>query len=969
MTTLCALLYTDVVESTKLAATLGEAAMSSLWRAHDRAARDLLVAWRGREIEKTDGLLLTFDSAADAAGYAIAYHRALAALDPPLKTRAGLHVAHVSLRANTAADMARGAIPVEVEGFAKPVVSRAMAAAMGGQTLMTADARLALGVTELNTQSHGHWRFKGLAEPIEVFEVGDSTSPFLPPPDSEKAYRVVRHGDFWQPLRQIANNLPAERDRFVGRQGPLHALMAKFDQGARLVSVVGVGGVGKTRLAIRFARTWLGEFPGGVWFCDLAQARTLDGIFFEVAQALEVPLGKTDPQVQLAHAIAGRGECLVVFDNFEQVARHADNTLGRWLDKAIQAKFLVTTREVLGIAGEDTLALGPLPTDEAASLFIRRAEAVKHEYRPTEGEKQLIEQLVAMLDGLPLAIELAAARVRVMSPRVLLGRMNDRFKLLWSAGRRRDRQATLRATFDWSWDLLSEFERSTLAQLSVFEGGFTLESAEAVVNLPTIADPLWMPDLLQGLVDKSFVRTVSDDRFELLESIREYSAEHLRTEGRYAGSGPIASTDAQIRHCRYFAGFDAPAAAARNGVEANNLVAACRHACELGDADSAVGALDGSWSALRLRGPFRVIVDLADRVQAMPTLEVRHRTTVDWVAGSANLVLGKAAAAQAHLNAGLEVARSARDRHNEARFLCALGEQREPGSDPNLAFPILAEALSIAAEVGDDELACRAKSAQGILCYELGHFAEARQHYEEALARARQIDDKRWQGGILGNLGILMFGEGQLDEAQALYAECLAIAQRTGDRRWEGNMRCNLGMLRFEKGSIEQARIDFEESLAMARAMGHARLECTVLCNLGIVLEASGESAAARDRYEAAVRLANELADRRTEGQFRGYLGSLLARTGNTDAGLVCLGLGEQLLLQASDSLSLGLLLCRKAEAEHRSGRGADAAHALRRVEAIASSANASPRSELGKALASLSEKLKGREVTDSRSQ
>ena len=209
MSTLRALLLTDVVDSTKLTETLGDAAMAGLWIAHDRAARDLLPAWRGREIDKTDGMLLLFESAADALGYVLAYHRALAALGLPFKARAGLHVGPVTLRMNTPDDIARGAKPVEVDGLALPVAARVMSVALGGQTLLSADARLALGVTPQRAQSHGHWRLQGVADPVELFEVGDADAPFVAPPDAAKAYRVVRQGELWVPLREVKHSLPA----------------------------------------------------------------------------------------------------------------------------------------------------------------------------------------------------------------------------------------------------------------------------------------------------------------------------------------------------------------------------------------------------------------------------------------------------------------------------------------------------------------------------------------------------------------------------------------------------------------------------------------------------------------------------------------------------------------------------------------------------------------------------------------
>ena len=278
-----------------------------------------------------------------------------------MTARAGLHVGLVTLRENSPSDVAMGAKPLEVEGVAKATAARVMSIAMGGQILLSQDASQSLNQGGFRLQSHGHWRLKGLDEPIELFEVGDDRARFSPPPDGDKAYRVIWRDDVWSPVREIRHSLPAEHDAFVGRAEALDVLSRRIESGVRLVSVLGLGGTGKTRLVTRYGRSWLGEFPGGVWFCDLAPARSLDGVVSAVAQGLDVPLGRDDAVVQLGNAIAGRGRCLVILDNFEQVARHARSTLGRWLDRAEQASFLVTTREVLGLPGEDVLALPPLP--------------------------------------------------------------------------------------------------------------------------------------------------------------------------------------------------------------------------------------------------------------------------------------------------------------------------------------------------------------------------------------------------------------------------------------------------------------------------------------------------------------------------------------------------------------------------------------------------------------------------------
>src|SRR4029079_10616690 len=162
---------------------------------------------------------------------------------------------------------------------------------------------------------------------------------------------------------------------FLGRTDALQTLATLLDGSTRLVTVLGIGGIGKTRMVVRYAQAWLGDYLGGAWFCDLSTARGLDGIVYAVAQALDVPLGKSDPVLQIASAIAARGPCLVVLDTFEQVARHAEATLGVWLEHAPEARFVVTSREVLGIAGEDTQVLAPMTEQEAADLFLGRMAA------------------------------------------------------------------------------------------------------------------------------------------------------------------------------------------------------------------------------------------------------------------------------------------------------------------------------------------------------------------------------------------------------------------------------------------------------------------------------------------------------------------------------------------------------------------------------------------------------------------
>ncbi len=952
MAVLRALLVIDVVDSTRLTEQLDEGAAASLWSAHDRLARDLVARWRGREIDKTDGILALFEGVADAVGYALDYHAAVRALG--IEARAGIHFGPVSLRANLPDDIARGAKPVEVDGIALPVVARIMSIASRAQTLLSEDARRALGDVPQRIQSHGHWRLQGIAEPIELFEIGCGDAPFEAPADVAKAHRVVRQGDTWQPLRDLRHSLPAERDGFVGRRGSLDVLSGKLEAGSRLISVLGIGGVGKTRLVTRLAWTRRADYPAGVWFCDLSQARGIDGIVFAVAQGLDVPLGPSDPVVQIGQAIAGRGKCLVILDNFEQVARFAEQTLGRWLERAPAAQFVVTTREVLGIVGEEIFALAPLEQGEAVELFLERAEAARHGYAPDRDDLAAIEKLAQVLDGLPLAIELAAARVRMLSPRTLLARMNDRFDVLLSHAGRRDRQATLRAAFDWSWELLGDTEKRTLAQLSVFHGGFTLDCAGAVVESGSPAPTPALLDTVQSLLDKSFVRRVSDERFDLLESVREYAAQHLRAEGRFEGSGPACERLAHARHWRHFAALDERSAVAHRGAELGNLVVGCRRAAQAGDGASAVGCLVAAWAALRLAGPYRAAVDLAAAVGQTNSLDDRGKAWVHWVAGDALDLLGQVEEARSQVEQGLRLARQADDPLATARLLVVRGGRQGLDGDLDGAVASLTQAQRLGDACADEAVQSSALIVLGRVMEYQSRFAQSRTFYEKALALARAREDRRAQGGILGNLGGIHHALGEVAQARDHYERALALLGEVGDRRWEGNGRCNLGLLYQEQGRNAEARAQFDLALATARELGHVRLANVVLCNLGILLSAEGRLAEAARHLDEAVNGAIASGDRRAEGQFRGYLALVLAKQGRMQQARDMSDRGEGLLVASADALSHGLLLCDRAEIELLGSQPAAAQEALRRATLIADAIACGPESELRRRLAAV---------------
>lgn len=932
------LLFTDVEGSTQLTERLGDLVASELWTRHDRIARHLMRVWGGLEIDKSDGFLILFERVEHAVRFAMALHQSLGELTPPLRSRAGIHCGDMVARQNSSEDVTLGAKRVELDGVAKAVASRIMCIAGGGQTLLSARARAALGEGDWKLHSHGHWRLKGMAEPIELFEVGDGSAPFIPPGYSEKAFRVVDARGGWMALTDLPHNIPAERDNFVGRVDALAALALLFNGQRRLVTTLGIGGIGKTRLAIRYALSWLGDYSGGAWFCDLSPASTLDGIVLAVAQGLDVPLGKADPVQQLGAAIAGRGSCLVILDNFEQVARHAEATVGQWLERAPQARFLVTSREVLGIPGEEAFVLAPLPAEAAIQLFETRAKAAHNTFASEATGTASIAKLVELLDRLPLAIELAAARVRVMSPRVMLDRMDQRFKLLASSGGRRERQATLRATLDWSWDLLSKAEQSALAQLSVFEGGFALEGAEAVVELPSTGEAggtLWLPDVVQALVQKSLLRKGGDQRFEMLRSVQDYAAERL-TEGHAAkGSGPHERAHASRRHWTYFASLDEAAATADRCAERENLIAACRRAAAADDVVNAVGALAVAATALQRTGPFRAVLELVSLVEGTTALEVQHRAIVDRVAGLALSVLGEADRASARFESGLARAAVVGDLATIIRIRCLTASFATSRSAHEEANRHLEEAMTLAISCEDPRLRFRVWSAMGALCQSGGKLSEAIRSYESAIKIAKVLGDKHWQGGMYGNLGFIAQTQGRLADARSYLEAALECASEMGDRQWEGNARCNLGFLLYQLGDANAAAPELERALKLARSIGYRRLEGTVLCNLGIASEARSDPAGAIAWYRESIVVSSELGDRPLEAQFRGYLGLQLAKLGLTEEAEHQFDKAAEMAAAGAETVTLAMLHCQRAIAAAAQGDQINRRQWLARAEQL----------------------------------
>jgi predicted ATPase/class 3 adenylate cyclase/Tfp pilus assembly protein PilF len=973
-----ALLLTDVVDSTRLSAALGDEAAAALWADHDRVARQLLRSWRGREIDRSDGFLLLFDKAADAAGFAAAYHRALAELPVPLVARAGLHVGPVILRENGPADVALGAKPLEVEGLAKPMVARLAALSAGGRTLLTGAAAALLGPNTPDGQvlhRHGHYRFKGIDEPVEVAELAAPTAACDPPPDVEKAYRVARVGDLWRPVRKVRHNLAPERDAFIGRAAELGQLAGRLDAGQRLVTVLGPGGTGKTRLVRRYALAWLGEWPGGVYFCDLSEARSLDGIHVAVALALGIPLGKGDTGAQLGHAIAARGRCLVILDNFEQVQPHAEVTVGRWLDRAPQARFVVTSRERLRVPGEEVAALEPMElAGEAIQLFEARARLQQPGFAVDPSNRAVVAEIVRLVDGLPLAVELAAARVRVLSLAQIVSRMHDRFALLAGARGAAARQATLRAAIDWSFDLLAPWEQAALAQCSVFDGGFTLEAAEAVVALGAWAEAPPVLDVVAALVDKSLLRTwlpesanrldIDEPFFGMYLSIHEYAA------GKLLALGEAASADVERRHGAYFARFGSEEALDRllthGGIarrqtlarELDNLVAACRRAIARRQSDLAAASFLAAWSVLEAQGTNGMAAELGRQVAELDGIDARRRVEVQLAVAAALRARGEIGSSDSLLAQALALARKSHERSAEAMARRELAVACHRQGRTVEAQHHFEAARSLYEALGNRARLAGVIANLANLQMEHGQMELARGSYQAALALHREVGNRAAEGISLGNLAALRYELGDIDAAHADYDAALRIHREAGSLVQEAITLFNLGILFSQRGDYREAAAHYGAALDIYRETGTRRGEGVALGQIGELHQMLGEFDQAEACYQEALRIHREVGNRRFEGGVLTSLGELLLRQGRVEASLRALEAGERLLRKVDDPLSVAKLLCVRGRAVLAHGDASVASDLLAQAQASSDRLGAGPASELGRLIAGLREAL-----------
>jgi predicted ATPase/class 3 adenylate cyclase len=713
------LLFTDIEGSTRLLQDVGAEQYAAALETHRVALRGAFAAHGGVEVDtQGDAFFYSFADPAAAVAAADQAQRDLA--DGPVRVRIGMHTGrpHVSAGGYVGEDVHLGA--------------RIAAAGHGGQVLVSGATRRLLDQAPPMT-ALGEHRFKDFGEPVAIFQLGDARHP---------------------PLRTISNtNLPRPATSFVGRDREAEEIADELRRGTRLLTITGPGGSGKTRLAIEVAARLVPSMRAGVFWVGLADLRDPALVTDSIAATLGA-------RGDVAEHI-GERELLLLLDNAEHVAA-AGPALAAMVERCPNLVLVMTSRERLRVRGETAYSIGPLTGGEAAELFSVRSRI------PVD---QTVVELCRRLDNLPLAVELAAARAGVLPPAGMLDRIADRLDLLRGGGDVDPRQQTLRATIDWSYDLLSADEQRVFEQFGVFQGGCRLESAEDVAGADL--------DSIESLVDKSLIRQ-SGGRFFMLETIREFAVERLEQDGSLSDVGD--------RHAQHFLAL---------------VEEAEPHLLEYSD----------QW---------------LDRIE-LETPNVR--AALDWfiASGRAEEALRMAGALprfwdeRAHLGEGQRYLARLLDRDEaptraRARALNAAADMAVSIGDARLAAEHAERARRAFCELGDEDGRAVATFLLGLALVDQGETEQARAIFEECAAHFRDTGAVGYQLVAVRGLAWTSYSLGERDRGRRLHEQNLADARAAGIPHIEASSLSALAMIALDEGRVADAAVHLRDRYATSRS-------------------------------------------------------------------------------------------------------------------------------------------------------
>ena len=677
-----------------------------------------------------------------------------------------------------------------------------------------------LVVKNISFRDLGERRLKDLNQPVRLFQIlSDGLREEFPPIKT---------------LDARPNNLPVQLTNFIGREKELKHAKELFND-THLLTLTGSGGAGKTRFSLQAGADLIDDFANGVWFIELAAIS--DPVFLPVTinNALgikEEPM-KT-PEETLTDYLKDK-EILLILDNCEHLINACADLTERLLTSCPKLNIIATSREALNCDGEQTYRIPPLTQPnpdqkdtpeqltqyESVRLFVERAIAVNPKFRVDNENAAALAEVCSRLDGIPLAIELAAARIKVLSVEKIYERLDDRFNLL-TGGKRTalPRQQTLRALIDWSYDLLSDNEKILWSRLSVFSGGWTLEAAEEVCTYDSISKNEIL-DLLSQLTEKSIIiYDGTKDRYKILENIKQYGSEKLQDD-----------TVIFLQHLNYYLEFSEKAKPELQGESLKIWIDKIE-----ADHRNFLSAIEWSINNDRLENG-AVIADAVGKywdISGFYSIGIRLF----------EIILKNPGTLSKSLN---------------AKILSLAGYFKNINGDYEQGKKYLEKSLSLRKEIGDKKEIAGSLNNIGVIILEQGDFNQSKKYLEESLDIRKEIDDKTGIAFTLNNLGLFYINQGDYEHAKEYYEESLRIFQEIGDKNKISLTLSNLGILSYNQDNLEQAMKYQEESMEISKEIGDKNRIAYSLANLGNVSLIQRDFEHAKKHHEESLRIRMEI--------------------------------------------------------------------------------------------------------------